>query len=118
MLSHGVAGVAFSYSPAIAFKRSIYISASFFRECDDLANTVKFAVSSLKSNWKEITTMEEFATLTASATLRKTLQNDRLGLLFFSVFQRKVSLDKFFLFYDFVAAQYKETDVGNWFVLM
>ena len=62
--------------------------------------------------------MEEFATQTASATLRKTLQNDRLGLLFFSVFQRKVSLDKFFHFYDFVAAQCKETDVGNWFVLM
>ena len=73
MLSRGSCGVAFSYSPAITTKRSIYISASFFRERDDLANVVKFAVSTFQSNWKEISTLEEFAEQSAYATTRKIL---------------------------------------------
>ena len=73
VLSHGDDGVAFSYSPAVASKRSIYISAGFFHQCSDLANIVKFAISTFQSNWKEITTLEEFADLASKASMRKFL---------------------------------------------
>ena len=38
-----------------------------------LANVVKFAVSTFQSNWKEISTLEEFAEQSAYATTRKIL---------------------------------------------